>query len=236
MLGICAGMQLLGRFAGGRIEHAAEPEIGELEIDVVEPDGLLRGLGERPRVFQYHFDELTELPAGFRVLASTDRCRVQAIASEERGWWGTQFHPESYRSANPPVRASCARSSSWQPSGAAASARRAERVGGRPRESSTASSKRSMPRSCGKPQAQSAAAAIARTPPMATAGTAPISAATVPDSNAPSSFEPPMKTRSTAFTRPRSSGGVSNGPSVERMNTLIMSAAARPARAASESR
>ena len=52
-------------------------------------------------MFQYHFDELTELPAGFRVLASTDRCRVQAIASEERGWWGTQFHPESYRSANP---------------------------------------------------------------------------------------------------------------------------------------
>ena len=101
VLGICAGMQLLGRFAGGRIEHAAEPEIGELELDVVEPDGLLRGLGERPRVFQYHFDELTELPTGFRVLASTDRCRVQAIASEERGWWGTQFHPESYRSANP---------------------------------------------------------------------------------------------------------------------------------------
>ena len=35
------------------------------------------------------------------MLASTTRCRVQAIASEERGWWGTQFHPESYRSANP---------------------------------------------------------------------------------------------------------------------------------------
>ena len=43
----------------------------------------------------------SDLPAGFRVLASTERCRVQAIASEERGWWGTQFHPESYRSATP---------------------------------------------------------------------------------------------------------------------------------------
>jgi GMP synthase (glutamine-hydrolysing) len=101
VLGICAGMQLLGRFAGGRIEHAAEPEIGELELEVVERDGLLRDAGERPRVFQYHTDELTELPAGFRLLARTDRCRVQAIASDERGWWGTQFHPESYRSANP---------------------------------------------------------------------------------------------------------------------------------------
>jgi GMP synthase (glutamine-hydrolysing) len=94
-------MQLLGRFAGGRIDHAAEAEIGELEVEVVEHDGLLRDVGERPRVFQYHTDELIDLPAGFRLLATTARCRVQAIASEQRGWWGTQFHPESYRSANP---------------------------------------------------------------------------------------------------------------------------------------
>ncbi|HET6174955.1 MAG TPA: gamma-glutamyl-gamma-aminobutyrate hydrolase family protein [Gaiellales bacterium] len=101
VLGICAGMQLLGRFAGARIDHAAEPEIGELEVEVVERDGLLRNAGDHPRVFQYHTDELLELPPGFRLLATTDRCRVQALASEERGWWGTQFHPESYRSANP---------------------------------------------------------------------------------------------------------------------------------------
>jgi GMP synthase (glutamine-hydrolysing) len=101
VLGICAGMQLLGRFAGGSVDHAAEPEIGELEVEVVERDGLLRDIGERPRVFQYHTDELIGLPGGFRLLATTGRCRVQAIASEERGWWGTQFHPESYRSANP---------------------------------------------------------------------------------------------------------------------------------------
>jgi GMP synthase (glutamine-hydrolysing) len=101
VLGICAGLQLIGRFAGGRVDHSAEPEIGELEIEVVARDGLFRDVSERPRVFQYHFDELTELPDGFRVLASSARCRLQAIANEERGWWGTQFHPESYRSATP---------------------------------------------------------------------------------------------------------------------------------------
>ena len=61
-----------------------------------------------------------------------------------------------------------------------------------------------------------------------------MSAAATPDSKAPSSFEPPMKTRSTAPTRPRSSGGVSSGASVERMNTLSMSDAASAASAASE--
>ncbi len=101
VLGICAGMQLLGRFAGGRIQHSAEPEIGELEVEVVESGGLLRDAGERPRVFQHHTDELVALPEGFRLLATTERCRVQALASEQRGWWGTQFHPESYRSATP---------------------------------------------------------------------------------------------------------------------------------------
>ena len=102
VLGICAGMQLLGRFAGGRIDHAAEPEIGELEVDVIERDGLFRDVGERPRVWQYHTDELTDRPGGLPgARARRARCRVQAIASEERGWWGTQFHPESYRSANP---------------------------------------------------------------------------------------------------------------------------------------
>jgi GMP synthase-like glutamine amidotransferase len=101
VLGICAGMQLLGRFEGALIDHAAEVEIGELEVDVVERDGLFRDVGARPRVWQYHSDELTTLPDGFRVLASTVRCRVQAFAHDRRPWWGTQFHPESYRSANP---------------------------------------------------------------------------------------------------------------------------------------
>jgi GMP synthase (glutamine-hydrolysing) len=101
VLGICAGMQLLGRFEGALIDHAAESEIGELEVEVIERDGLFRAVGERPRVWQYHSDELTSLPDGFRLLASTPRCRVQAFAHAERPWWGTQFHPESYRSANP---------------------------------------------------------------------------------------------------------------------------------------
>jgi GMP synthase (glutamine-hydrolysing) len=101
VLGICAGMQLLGRFAGARIDHAAESEIGELEVDVVERDGLFRDVGEHPRVWQYHSDELAAVPDGFRLLATTGRCRVQAIAHVERPLWGTQFHPESYRSANP---------------------------------------------------------------------------------------------------------------------------------------
>jgi hypothetical protein len=62
-------------------------------------------------------------------------------------------------------------------------------------------------------------------PPTTTAGTAPISAAATPDSNAPSSFEALMNTLSTALTRPRTEFGVTGGRMVARSTTLTMSTA-----------
>ena len=59
---------------------------------------------------------------------------------------------------------------------------------------------------------------IIAAPPATTAPTVPMSDATAPDSNAPSSLEAPMKTRSTAPTRPRSAGAVSSGASVPRID------------------
>ena len=118
VLGICAGMQLLGRFAGGRIEHAPEPEIGELEVDVVEREGLLRGVGARPRVFQHHFDELTDAPGRFQdaglhaIAAACRRSRARSAAGGARS-----SIPSRTARRTPQARASCARSSSWQPSG-----------------------------------------------------------------------------------------------------------------------
>ena len=76
---------------------------------------------------------------------------------------------------------------------------------------------------------------IVATPPSTTAGTAPINAAAMPDSNAPSSFEPLMKTISTAFTRPRSSSGVASATVIDRMFMLNMSAKPATASAAQES-
>jgi GMP synthase (glutamine-hydrolysing) len=37
-----------------------------------------------------------ESPPHFRVLASTDECRIQAIKHREKLVYGTQFHPEMY--------------------------------------------------------------------------------------------------------------------------------------------
>ncbi len=97
------------------------------------------------------------------------------------------------------------------------------------------SESRSTRASPGKNRAHSNATTTVATPPTTTAGTAPISAAATPDSNAPSSFDALMKTISTAFTRPRSSSGVTSGRIVERRTTLTMSTAPPTARATIES-
>src|ERR1700688_1595516 len=62
-------------------------------------------------------------------------------------------------------------------------------------------------------------------PPNKTAGTVPNHCAVSPDSNCPNSFEVPIKTISTAITRPRISSGVRSCTSVARIITLTMSAA-----------
>ena len=104
VLGICAGMQLLARFAGGRIATmvpAEREELGYGPVEVLDARDLLAGLDERPAVFHDHRDEVTVLPDGFRVLARTESCAIQAIAVPERRWWGTQFHPERFDDEHP---------------------------------------------------------------------------------------------------------------------------------------
>jgi GMP synthase (glutamine-hydrolysing) len=101
LLGICAGMQLQARFAGGKIGPSQSPEHGFLPIQIHDRSDLLRGLPEEAVVFQDHDDEIASLPTGFRVLAASKECAVQAIADPERRWWGTQFHPEEFNSEQP---------------------------------------------------------------------------------------------------------------------------------------
>jgi len=102
VLGICAGMQLQAMFAGGTVARArVKTETGFGTVDVVDHDGILRGLAPRIDVYQHHGDEIADVPEGFRVLARSATCAIEAIADPGRGWWGTQFHPEEFDGEHP---------------------------------------------------------------------------------------------------------------------------------------
>lgn len=109
VLGICGGMQLQALAAGGRVDTAARPAQGFATVDVVDGDDLLAGLGSSFEAFAHHGDEVVAAPPGFRVLARSDACAIEAFAAVDRPWWGTQFHPERWDAARPAGRAVLAR-------------------------------------------------------------------------------------------------------------------------------
>ena len=94
VLGICYGMQLMSYLAGGKVVNAAEGEYGKVELSVL-PSPLFKGVPERSVAWMSHRDYVSTVPAGFKVIATTDKCPTAAVACEERQLYGVQFHPES---------------------------------------------------------------------------------------------------------------------------------------------
>ena len=93
VLGICYGMQLMAHQLGGKVSPGARREYGPATIDVRDPSTLFRALPAELAVWMSHGDHVSELPPGFKPLASSGNSPYAAIA-DDRGRIGIQFHPE----------------------------------------------------------------------------------------------------------------------------------------------
>lgn len=95
VLGICYGMQVLARDAGGAV-RPGKREYGRASLRVHEPDDLFHGFGagEPVQVWCSHGDHVDEPPPGFATLASTSDLPVAAFRMTGRPVYGVQFHPE----------------------------------------------------------------------------------------------------------------------------------------------
>jgi GMP synthase (glutamine-hydrolysing) len=102
VLGICYGMQAMAAQLGGKVEGARKREFGYAEIRARGHSALLKGIEDRSNaqgqglldVWMSHGDKVTEMPAGFKVIASNDATPIAGMADEERTFYGLQFHPE----------------------------------------------------------------------------------------------------------------------------------------------
>jgi GMP synthase (glutamine-hydrolysing) len=94
VLGICYGMQLMGRDLKGRVRPGKAREYGSATISVTNADLLFKDLPNILEVWMSHGDQVEELPPGFTVLAKTGTCPIAAMADRKRNLYGLQFHPE----------------------------------------------------------------------------------------------------------------------------------------------
>jgi GMP synthase (glutamine-hydrolysing) len=106
ILGVCGGHQqmalafgsavgLMGRDKPGEGYEGAERERGYFPVDT-NGSRLFKDLPSQITVWHSHFDEVKELPRGFKKTASNEVCEIQAMEHIARPLFGVQFHPELF--------------------------------------------------------------------------------------------------------------------------------------------
>jgi GMP synthase (glutamine-hydrolysing) len=102
ILGICYGMQTMAVQLGGEASSAKKSEFGFAQIRARNHSQLLAGIHDKNNldghelldVWMSHSIEVTKLPKGFELIASTDNCPIAGFANKEKKYFGLQFHPE----------------------------------------------------------------------------------------------------------------------------------------------
>jgi GMP synthase (glutamine-hydrolysing) len=102
VLGICYGMQTMANQLGGKVEGSNTREFGYAEVRAHGHTELFKGIEDFStqeghgmlKVWMSHGDKVTQLPEGFKVMASTPSCPIAGMADEARRFYAVQFHPE----------------------------------------------------------------------------------------------------------------------------------------------
>ena len=102
VLGICYGMQTMAWQLGGQVEGGHKREFGHADVRARGHTRLLKDIQDYATpegqgmltVWMSHGDKVTELPPGFKLMASTESCPIAGMADEARGFYALQFHPE----------------------------------------------------------------------------------------------------------------------------------------------
>jgi GMP synthase (glutamine-hydrolysing) len=102
ILGICYGMQTMAVQLGGDATSAEKAEFGFAKIRARNHSKLLSGINDEINsdghglldVWMSHGIEVTKLPPGFELIASSDNCPIAGFSNQKKHYYGLQFHPE----------------------------------------------------------------------------------------------------------------------------------------------
>lgn len=104
LFGICLGHQLISLAYGAKLGRMVEVseneepirEEGFVEMSMRLGDPIFNGVHNPFMAYEYHLEEVKELPQDFELLASSTMCGVQAMRHKDKLIYGVQFHPEAY--------------------------------------------------------------------------------------------------------------------------------------------
>ncbi len=102
ILGICYGMHIMAVQLGGHASSADKHEYGFAKIRARNHSLLLNDICDETNeqghglldVWMSHGIEVSQLPEGFKSIASTDNCAIAGFANGNKHYYGLQFHPE----------------------------------------------------------------------------------------------------------------------------------------------
>ncbi|MGB0933079.1 MAG: glutamine-hydrolyzing GMP synthase [Lishizhenia sp.] len=99
LLGVCFGAQYLALNYGGEVLPSKIREYGRANLSFVDTQNeLTKGMSNNSQVWMSHGDTIKEVPANYKIIASTPDVRVAGYKIEGEVTYGIQFHPEVYHS------------------------------------------------------------------------------------------------------------------------------------------
>jgi GMP synthase (glutamine-hydrolysing) len=99
VLGICYGMQLMGKLSGGKVGLGKAKEFGIVKA-ALKPSVLFSGITGSQSVLMSHGDQVLSLPPGFKNLGSSKLVPNAAMENAAKKLYAVQFHPEVVHTPN----------------------------------------------------------------------------------------------------------------------------------------
>ena len=97
VLGICFGHQILSKELGGSVKKSKHREFGLATINKISNSVLTKNFFNKnntSNVWMSHADQVSKMPIGFKVVASTKNSKLTIIENSKNKFYGVQFHPE----------------------------------------------------------------------------------------------------------------------------------------------
>lgn len=100
LLGVCYGLQLIAKKAGGKIHKSKVREYGHTRVKVSRSSVLYKDCPASLNVWMSHGDSVDVLPKGFLITAKSSNGHISSYENAKEKLYAVQFHPEVNHTEN----------------------------------------------------------------------------------------------------------------------------------------